>query len=124
MPRGLELPPMSYDPYATAITDELRSWVHEWLAGIYGSWTLHAVLRLPLPHPTYPLPLAFPFGAFSTWQVFEWIHDYGTNQLRHSYVVCFAFHGRTNGPDSSVVWKIVSEATSSSGYSKSPAPYS
>ncbi|KAF8212782.1 hypothetical protein K438DRAFT_2010057 [Mycena galopus ATCC 62051] len=100
---------MNYDAYATAITNELRSWVHDWLAGIYLSWNLHDVLRIPLPHHTYPLPPAFPFGAFSSWQDFEWIHEYGsTNQLRHCYAVCFAFHGRTGGPGSSVVWKIVS----------------
>ncbi|KAF7363022.1 hypothetical protein MVEN_00654000 [Mycena venus] len=100
---------MNYDAYATAITDELRSWVHEWLAGIYATWILHDTLRLPLPHPTYPLPPSFPFGAFSTWQAFEWVHEYGgTNQIRHNYAVSFAFHGRTNGPGSSVVWKILS----------------
>ncbi|KAJ6454148.1 hypothetical protein C8R45DRAFT_627927 [Mycena sanguinolenta] len=99
---------MNYDAYATAITDELRSWVHDWLAGIYVSWNLHAVLVIPLPYPTHPLPPSFPFGAFSAWQVFEWIHEYGTNQLRHSYAVSLAFHGRTSGPGSSVVWKILS----------------
>ncbi|KAJ7798418.1 hypothetical protein B0H13DRAFT_2504995 [Mycena leptocephala] len=60
---------MNYDGYATAITDELRFWVHEWLAGVYASWALHDVLQLPLPHQNYPLPPTFPFGAFSTWQV-------------------------------------------------------
>ncbi|KAJ7224960.1 hypothetical protein B0H12DRAFT_1077905 [Mycena haematopus] len=98
---------MNYDAYATAITNELRSWVHDWLVGIYVSWNLHAVLRIPLPYPTHPLPPSFPF-SFSTWQTFEWIHEYGTNQLRHSYTVSFAFHGRTGGPGSSVVWKILS----------------
>ncbi|KAJ7912261.1 hypothetical protein B0H13DRAFT_2327564 [Mycena leptocephala] len=62
---------MNYHEYATAITDELRSWVHAWLAGVHASWTLHAALRLPLPYPNYPLPPTFPFGAFSVWRIFE-----------------------------------------------------
>ncbi|KAJ7766057.1 hypothetical protein B0H16DRAFT_385250 [Mycena metata] len=101
---------MNYDAYATAITDELRSWVHLWLAGISASWALHDTLGLPLPHPTYPLPPSFPFGPFLTWQNFEWVHEYGANQIHHRYAVSFAFYGRTSGPDSSVVWKILSGA--------------
>lgn len=101
---------MNYEAYATAITDELRFWVHEWLAGIHASWIFHDTLQLPLPHANYPFPPTFPFGGFSTWQIFEWVHEYGTNQLHHRYVVSFAFHGRTSGPGSSVAWKILSGA--------------
>lgn len=99
---------MDYEAYATAITDELRAWVHGWLAGVRASWALHADLGLPLPHPSYPLPPSFPFGAFCEWQGFEWVHEYGAEQLYHSYLVSLAFYGRTGGPDSSVVWKIMS----------------
>ncbi|KAJ7105191.1 hypothetical protein C8R44DRAFT_942995 [Mycena epipterygia] len=102
---------MNYQEYATAITNELRSWVHAWLEGVYASWTLHVALGLPLPHPNYPFPAStFPFGdGFTAWKVFEWVHEYGgANQLRHSYAVVFVFRGRTNGPGSSVVWKIQS----------------
>lgn len=103
---------MNYQEYATAITNELRSWVHAWLAGVHASWALHAALGLPLPHPNYPFPPStFPFGhGFPAWEVFEWVHEYGANQLRHSYAVSFAFYGRTSGPGSSVVWKILSGA--------------
>ncbi|KAJ7182364.1 hypothetical protein C8R43DRAFT_4127 [Mycena crocata] len=99
---------MDYEAYATAITDELRAWVHEWLAGIQESWVLHAALGLPLPHLNYPLPLTFPFGAVRVWTVFEWVHEYNAEQLRHSYAVSLAFYGRTNGADSSIAWKILS----------------
>ncbi|KAJ7777695.1 hypothetical protein DFH07DRAFT_951345 [Mycena maculata] len=100
---------MNYEEYATAITDELRGWVHAWLVGVRAAWTVHAALGLTLANPNYPLPAAFPFGAFLAQQMFEWIHEYGGgSQLRHRYMVTFAFHGRTGGPGSSVAWKIVS----------------
>ncbi|KAJ7511185.1 hypothetical protein B0H11DRAFT_2215022 [Mycena galericulata] len=99
---------MDYEAYATAITDELRGWVHMWLAGVRISWVLHAALGLPLPHPNFPLPRAFPFNPFCVWEIFEWVHEYGSDlQIRHSYVVSFAFHGRTRGAGSSAAWKIV-----------------
>ncbi|KAJ7474109.1 hypothetical protein FB451DRAFT_284462 [Mycena latifolia] len=99
---------MDYQAYATAITDELRAWIHAWLSAVQSSWALHADLALPLPHPNHPLPPTFPFGARCVWKVFEWIHEYGTDQLRHRYAVALAFHGRTHGPGSSVAWKILS----------------
>ncbi|KAJ7486952.1 hypothetical protein FB451DRAFT_1228396 [Mycena latifolia] len=95
--------------YATAIMDELRGWAHEWLAGLRASRALQRTLALPLPHPNYPLPSGFPFGNFALSQRFEWIHEYGAEQLRHVYSVDFALHGRMNGPGSSVAWNLVTE---------------
>jgi hypothetical protein len=52
--------------------------------------------------------VGFPFGEFSLSERFEWIHTYGAQQqLRHIHHVEFAFHGRTQGPGSSVAWKVV-----------------
>ncbi|KAJ7626891.1 hypothetical protein FB45DRAFT_1029271 [Roridomyces roridus] len=100
---------MDYEQYATAITNELRDWAHAWLAGVGSNWLRHVELGLPLPRPNYPLPSSFPFGTSEIQQTFQWVHEYGgTNQIRHSYAVCLAFHGRTRGPGSSVAWKIVS----------------
>ncbi|KAJ7214825.1 hypothetical protein GGX14DRAFT_609492 [Mycena pura] len=96
----------AFEAYATAITAELRAWVRVWLAGVRATWDLHAALHLPLPHPAHPLPQTFPFGAQAEWQVFEWVHAYGTEQLRHCYAVSLAFCGRTG--TASVVWKIMS----------------
>ncbi|KAJ7624133.1 hypothetical protein B0H17DRAFT_1151395 [Mycena rosella] len=100
---------MDYQAYATAITDELRTWVYGWLAGVHASWALQAALGLPLPHPNHPLPPTFPFGPCPVWRFFEWVHEYGANELRHSYAVSLAFHGRTYGPGSSVAWMILSD---------------
>ncbi|KAJ6598595.1 hypothetical protein B0H10DRAFT_1959412 [Mycena sp. CBHHK59/15] len=92
--------------YATAIMDELRSWVCTWLQGVRSEWTMHTSLNLPAPYPNYPLPSGFPFGDFSMSQTFEWIHEYGAEQIRHSYPADFRFHGRTYGRSSSVAWKV------------------
>ncbi|KAJ7108385.1 hypothetical protein C8R43DRAFT_1140048 [Mycena crocata] len=86
--------------------DELRGWVHDWLEGFRRSRELQIVLSLPIPYPSHPLPIGFPFEDFSLWQRFEWIHEYGTEQLRHIHSVDFFFHGRTNGLGSSVAWKV------------------
>ncbi|KAJ7479173.1 hypothetical protein FB451DRAFT_1395770 [Mycena latifolia] len=95
--------------YATTIMNELRGWAHDWLAGLRASRELQRALNLPSPHPNHPLPMGFPFGDFELSQNFEWIHEYGTEQLRHAYSVEFVFHGRMNGPGSSVAWNLITE---------------
>ncbi|KAJ6557059.1 hypothetical protein DFH09DRAFT_1084407 [Mycena vulgaris] len=100
---------MDYHAYATVITDELRGWVHAWLAGVHTSWAQYAALALPLPYPTYPLPFAFPFTAHPVHRVFEWVHEYGpVHQLHHRYLVALTFTGRTRGAGSSVAWMVLS----------------
>jgi hypothetical protein len=98
--------------YATAIMNELRGWAHDWLVAQRTSRELQVVLNWPVPHPNHPLPVGFPFGEFVLAQTFEWVHEYGAEQLRHIYWVDFVFHGRIGGPGSSVAWKLITEGTS------------
>ncbi|KAJ7870599.1 hypothetical protein B0H14DRAFT_2725595, partial [Mycena olivaceomarginata] len=94
----------------TDIMNELRGWTREWLEGLLGIRRHQVALGLPVPYPSHPLPVGFPFGEFS--ERFEWIHTYGTQQLRHIHHVEFVFYGRTQGPGSSVAWKVVDSITS------------
>ncbi|KAJ7897451.1 hypothetical protein B0H13DRAFT_2337877 [Mycena leptocephala] len=104
---------MNSTQYATAIMDELRGWTHEWLEGLLGIRRHQVTLGLPVPYPSHPLPVGFPFGEFSLSERFEWIHTYGAQQqLRHIHHVEFFFYGRTQGSGSSVAWKVVDSITS------------
>ncbi|KAJ6582635.1 hypothetical protein DFH09DRAFT_1275549 [Mycena vulgaris] len=95
--------------YATAIMDELRGWAHDRLVALRTTCALQRILNLPSPHANYSLPPGFPFGDFTLSQLFEWIHEYGTEQLRHTHSVAFILRGRTNGPSSSVAWTLIPE---------------
>ncbi|KAJ7659912.1 hypothetical protein B0H17DRAFT_1212798 [Mycena rosella] len=97
--------------YATAIMNELRGWAHEWLAALRASREQQRMLGLPAPHPNHPLPPGFPFGDFDLGRGFEWLHIYGAEQIRHVYAVAFVFHGRVNGPGSSVAWKLLADGS-------------
>ncbi|KAJ7736057.1 hypothetical protein DFH07DRAFT_987012 [Mycena maculata] len=92
---------MNSAQYAIAITNELRDRVHDWLDGLRIGHMLHLSLNLPSP-----LPVGFPFGAFYLSETLEWIHEYGAEQLRHIHAISFVFQGRTNGPGSSVAWRV------------------
>ncbi|KAJ6582670.1 hypothetical protein DFH09DRAFT_1275556 [Mycena vulgaris] len=100
---------MNAAEYATAIMDELRGWAHGWLVALRTTCALQRILNLPSPHANYSLPPGFPFGDFTLSQLFEWIHEYGTEQLRHTHSVAFILRGRTNGPSSSVAWTLIPE---------------
>ncbi|KAJ6600698.1 hypothetical protein B0H10DRAFT_1958725 [Mycena sp. CBHHK59/15] len=67
--------------YATAIMDELRSWVCTWLQGVRSEWTMHTSLNLPAPYPNYPLPSGFPFGDFSMSQTSNGSTNTGQNKF-------------------------------------------
>ncbi|KAK7053539.1 hypothetical protein R3P38DRAFT_1460891 [Favolaschia claudopus] len=97
---------MNNEQYLTAILDELRGFTGRWIEGLRGIRQQQALLRMPIPYPSYPLPQQFPFGDFQLSETFEWIHEYGRQQLRHVHSVRFIFQGRTNGPNSSVAWRI------------------
>ncbi|KAJ7724035.1 hypothetical protein B0H14DRAFT_3004289, partial [Mycena olivaceomarginata] len=115
---------MNSTRYATAIMDELRGWTHEWLEGLRGIRRHQVALGLPVPHPSHPLPVGFPFGEFSLSERFEWIHTYGAQQqLRHIHHVEFVFHGRTQGPGSSVAWKVVDSIIAGPIYEDATLPF-
>ncbi|KAJ7738051.1 hypothetical protein DFH07DRAFT_944118 [Mycena maculata] len=92
---------MNNAQYAIAITNELRDRVHDWLDGLRIGHMLHLSLNTPSP-----LPVEFPFGVFFLSETLEWIHEYGAEQLRHIHAVSFVFQDRTNGPGSSVAWRV------------------
>ncbi|KAF8190943.1 hypothetical protein K438DRAFT_1935469 [Mycena galopus ATCC 62051] len=96
--------------YTTAITNELRGWAQSWIEGLCGIRQQQPFLGLPTPYPNYPLPVGFPFDQFTLSETFEWIHEDGTEQRRHIYNVALVLEGRTNGPDSSVAWRVVNTA--------------
>ncbi|KAJ6556184.1 hypothetical protein B0H19DRAFT_1235457 [Mycena capillaripes] len=98
---------MNHAQYVTAIMDELRHWAHAWLEGLRELRQLQTVLGQLIPYPSHPLPAGFPFGQFSLSHRCEWIHEYGSEQLRHIHNVDFLFQGRTNGPGSSIAWSAV-----------------
>ncbi|KAJ7891144.1 hypothetical protein B0H13DRAFT_2039346 [Mycena leptocephala] len=85
--------------YATHIKNELQ--------GFRGIRQQQADLGSYVPYPSHPLPVGFPLGDFSLSHTFEWVHVYGTEQLRHIHRVDFVFQGRTNGPGSSIGWSVV-----------------
>jgi hypothetical protein len=87
--------------------NELRGWGHDWLEGFRGIRQQQVDLGSYVPYPSHPLPVGFPFGDFSLSHTFEWLHEYGTEQLRHIHHVDFVFQGRTNGPGSSIGWSVV-----------------
>ncbi|KAJ7891134.1 hypothetical protein B0H13DRAFT_1887231 [Mycena leptocephala] len=89
------------------IMNELRGWGHDWLEGFRGIRQQQVDLGSYVPYPSHPLPVGFPFGDFSLSHTFEWVHEYGTEQLRHIHHVDFVFQGRTNGPGSSIGWSVV-----------------
>ncbi|KAF8183242.1 hypothetical protein K438DRAFT_1975112 [Mycena galopus ATCC 62051] len=96
--------------YTTAIMNELRGWAQIWIEGLCGIRQQQVSLGFPTPYPSYPLPVGFPFDQFTLSETFEWIHEDGTEQRRHIYDVAFVLQGRTNGPDSSVAWRVVNSA--------------
>ncbi|KAF7332864.1 hypothetical protein MVEN_02391400 [Mycena venus] len=101
---------MDYVRYVTTIMDELRGKAQEWIDNVRGVRQQLVALGMSLPYPSYPLPIAFPFGEFTASQTFEWIHEYGTEQLRHIFTVDFILQGRTSGPGSSVAWRVINSA--------------
>ncbi|KAJ7212746.1 hypothetical protein B0H12DRAFT_378233 [Mycena haematopus] len=96
--------------YTTIIMNELRGWAQFWIDGLRGIRQQQAALGLVVPYPNYPLPIGFPFDEFTLSETFEWIHEDGSEQRRHIYNVGFVLHGRTDGLDSSVAWKVVNSA--------------
>ncbi|KAJ7860967.1 hypothetical protein B0H14DRAFT_2743165 [Mycena olivaceomarginata] len=114
---------MNSTQYATDIMNELRGWTREWLEGLLGIRRHQVALGLPVPYPSHPVPVGFPFGEFSLSERFEWIHTYGAQQLRHIHHVEFVFYGRTQGPGSSVAWKVVDSISICPIYEDATLPF-
>ncbi|KAJ7254754.1 hypothetical protein C8J57DRAFT_610578 [Mycena rebaudengoi] len=93
--------------YRAAILQELRMWIRSWLQGMHDDYKECAVLGLEAPYANYPFPPGFPLNSFSMGGNFQWIHEYGTNQITHEFSVTFS--GPHTLPGSPILWRIAFE---------------